>query len=103
MDATVYVCVNNRGGIDRSCGARGAPALMEALRAEAARRGFDLAVRPVACLGECARGPNLRLAAGRFWHECQAAEAPLLLDAILAEIKVPPPEGGGTGIPTSGS
>jgi NADH:ubiquinone oxidoreductase subunit E len=95
MATTVYVCTNNRGGYYASCGARGGVALLEALRGEAALRGCDVHLHPITCLGECARGPNMRIEGGRFWHQCHSFDAARLLDLILAETKAPPPEGDG--------
>lgn len=83
-DVRLIVCVNRRL-TDRhpSCGARGSQALIEAILRGCDERGLTLPVEEVLCLGDCGRGPNLRLApGGPHFHGVTLADLPRLLDEI---------------------
>lgn len=68
----VFVCENRRPEDDPrgSCGAKGSPAIREALKAELARRGLKREVRANAsgCLDACADGPTLVVYPEGVWY-----------------------------------
>ena len=87
------VCVNRRpeNGFSVSCGPRGGDAILEALRSEAGRRGLDLEIGTIRCLGLCQKGPNVRLAPGNNWFfGVRPEDAPAVLDAALKHFGAPP-------------
>lgn len=80
------VCINDRGAnaITVSCGPRGGTGLEHALYAEIERRGLDIEVQTIKCLGLCDKGPNVRLAPGKNWfHAVSANDVSDLLDQTL--------------------
>ena len=80
----LIVCVNRRLTTRHpSCGARGSEALIEAITRGCGERGLQLGVETVLCLGDCERGPNLRLApGGPHFHGMTQEDVPRLLDRI---------------------
>ncbi len=64
---TLVVCVKTRLPGSPSCGGRGSPALLAALRADLSRHGLDVSIQEVQCLGRCTQGPNLRIKGGAFF------------------------------------
>jgi NADH:ubiquinone oxidoreductase subunit E len=83
---TVIVCINNRFTASRpSCAMGGSEKIADQLEAGLRERGLGVQVERVHCLGECANGPNLRLApGGRFFHKVKLADVPAILDEIEA-------------------
>ena len=87
--ASLTVCVNVRpeNGISISCGPRGGADIHEAIKAEIARRGLDIGVETIKCLGLCARGPNVRLAPGNSWfHGVRLSDVPDLVDKVMSHM-----------------
>ena len=85
--ARLTVCVNVRpeNGISISCGPRGGSDIADAVKAEVARRGLDIGVETIKCLGLCARGPNVRLAPGNSWfHGVRVSDVPDLVDHVVS-------------------
>lgn len=81
----ILVCVNTRMGDAPSCGALGSRALLEPLQQAVAQRGIDLDVVASVCLGQCSKGPNIRIVpGGPFAHACTADQADQALDHILS-------------------
>jgi NADH:ubiquinone oxidoreductase subunit E len=81
---TVIACVKTRLEGSPSCGGRGSPAVIAALQAEAARRGVDLWVQEIQCLGRCTLGPNLRIKGGAFFTGMTVARAGEVCEAVAA-------------------
>lgn len=78
------VCINDRGpnAITASCGPRGGTGLETAIADEIERRGLDIDVQTIKCLGLCEKGPNVRLAPGKNWfHEIATSDVAELVDA----------------------
>lgn len=89
----LLVCVNRRLDAGKpSCAGRGSEALADRLETLISERGLALELRRILCFGDCARGPNLRLApGGRFFHGADPASA----EEILEQIQSTPPDGAG--------
>lgn len=75
---TAIVCINQRlTGRQACCASRGGEAIAHELELLLAEYGFAGCVRRVECLGECEKGPNLRIAPGeRFYHGVTLSDLP---------------------------
>ncbi len=64
----LMVCTNRRyGADDASCAARSSLEMASAIESGVRARGIDIAVERSVCMGQCTKGPTLRLApGGRF-------------------------------------
>ncbi|MBF0168013.1 MAG: (2Fe-2S) ferredoxin domain-containing protein [Alphaproteobacteria bacterium] len=84
----IIVCINDRFTASKpSCARGGSVAIADALEQAIAERGLALTLERLHCLGECALGPNLRLApGGRFFHHVKLADIPAILDEIEKEL-----------------
>ncbi len=85
---TIIVCVNDRFTASKPSCARGqSVAIADELERLVAERGLPLSVERLHCLGECALGPNLRLApGGKFFHHVKLADVTSILDEIEKEL-----------------
>ena len=95
----LLICVNHRFGTDKpSCAARGSLAVAEAVETGVAQRRIDLAVERIICLGQCTKGPSMRLApGGEFLLGVDLVQVPGILDRLerlcghkSEEAKLPP-------------
>lgn len=86
---SVVVCVNNRFSASRpSCAMGGAEAIADALEKGIQERGLGIVIERIHCLGECADGPNLRIApGGKFHHHAKLSDVPAILDEIESLLK----------------
>ena len=98
---TLIVCVNRRFQGDKgSCADKGSQALAENLERGIAERNIDITLECIRCLGQCGRGPAMRLApGGKFFFKVTGNDVPGLLDELerlcgrrLDEKKVDPPQ-----------
>ena len=66
----VYACTQEKPGDKPCCAARGAQAVLDALRAELGKAGLGDEVHVTACgsLGLCERGPNLVVYPEGIWY-----------------------------------
>ncbi len=82
---TIVICINRRYCMSSpSCAARGGLELAEQLERELRAAGLAIGVKRLQCLGQCERGPNLRIApGGRFFHEMSMAQIP----QVIAELQ----------------
>ena len=80
----LLVCVNRRfKGGEPSCAARGSVAIAKAIEQGVHERQIDIAVERIICLGQCTKGPTLKLApAGDFILGTTAAMVPGILDRL---------------------
>ncbi len=87
--ATLTVCVNQRKEtFVQSCGRDGAQDILLGLRAEISRRGLNIDLQTIACLGLCAKGPNARVAPSNTWfHKIRPSEVGALLDSLSAQLE----------------
>ncbi|MBE9610702.1 (2Fe-2S) ferredoxin domain-containing protein [Chitinilyticum piscinae] len=65
----IGVCTHRRLDGQPSCAARGSEQLLPALRGRLAGEGRDVEVFPLGCLGDCERGPNVKIVGGELLHE----------------------------------
>ncbi len=81
---SLVICVNRRFRADQpSCAARGGVEIAEALEKGIAERRIDIKVERICCLGECTRGPNVRMIPGGDFHfEFTLEKVPSFLDSI---------------------
>ncbi|MGB0694090.1 MAG: (2Fe-2S) ferredoxin domain-containing protein [Rhodospirillaceae bacterium] len=79
---TLFVCTKDRGVTSPSCGWRGSPALVGALEAFMSQAQIPVRVEPIACLGYCYKGPNVRVKGGAFFHEVSEQDFPAILEAV---------------------
>ena len=81
---TIVVCVNRRFRADQpSCAARGSIAVAEALERGVDERRLPVRVERICCLGECQRGPTVRVApGGAFFLGVSANDVPAILDSV---------------------
>ena len=80
----LLVCVNAVAGSRKQCCAqRGSEALAAELKRRIEDRAIDATVEPIVCLGNCHRGPSMRIApGGRFFFEVGEAELSEIVDAL---------------------
>ncbi len=70
MDVSLIACTNKRAPINKSCGVSGSEKIITAIEKEIDKRGLKVKVERVGCLGECERGPNMRIApGGKFFRQ----------------------------------
>ena len=65
----VFVCVNDRGGVRKSCADGDSPTVRSALKQEINDRGWKGKVRisQCGCMGLCPKGPNVILYPRKIW------------------------------------
>lgn len=82
---TLIICTNRRlDSGSPSCAARGSEALADALQQQLSAKGLDVTIKRVECLGQCERGPNLRLApGGPFYHGVTPEEVPDIVTELI--------------------
>ncbi|MBF0322083.1 MAG: (2Fe-2S) ferredoxin domain-containing protein [Magnetococcales bacterium] len=80
----LLVCVKERiSPTNPSCGKRGGTALAEAFADELAQRHLPVKVKRILCLGECAKGPNVRIApGGKTFHAVRIENVPEILQEL---------------------
>jgi hypothetical protein len=80
----LLICVNRRfKGGEPSCAARGSVAIADAIEKGVRERKIDIAVERIICLGQCTKGPTLKLTpAGDFILGTTAAMVPCILERL---------------------
>jgi NADH:ubiquinone oxidoreductase subunit E len=69
MEIALIACIKERTTTKPSCAVRGSLAVIEQIEAEIKKRQWPIEVERVKCLGECDKGPNMRIApGGRFFY-----------------------------------
>jgi (2Fe-2S) ferredoxin len=78
------ICVNERLGYDvPSCAGRGSLAIADVIECGIRERGIALEVERIRCFGQCAQGPNMRIApGGRFWRGVELGDVEGILDFL---------------------
>jgi (2Fe-2S) ferredoxin len=81
----VFVCINGRGGVRKSCADGDSLSVRAALKEEVKNRGWKPAVRvsQAGCLGLCEEGPNVLIYPQKIWFKNVSAGD---VDPILEEI-----------------
>jgi NADH:ubiquinone oxidoreductase subunit E len=77
----VIVCVNYRANPNQpSCAARGSEEIAQCIETEVVKRNLAVCVERFNCLGQCERGPNVRLAPdGKFFNRLGKQDLPALM------------------------
>lgn len=64
---TLLICINRRfRSGEPSCAARGSLAIADALEQGVRERRIDIEVKRIVCLGQCTKGPTVKMAPGEF-------------------------------------
>ena len=81
---TLLICINRRFKANEpSCAARGSVAIAKAIENGVRARRIDIAVERIVCLGQCTKGPTLKLApGGDFILGTTADMVPGILDRL---------------------
>jgi NADH:ubiquinone oxidoreductase subunit E len=87
MEISLIACVKERFTGKASCGGRGSVELIEHIEAEIKKSGLPILVERVNCLGECAKGPNMRIApGGSFFYGMTKDKIPELMAELALVI-----------------
>ncbi len=79
-----------------ACANQGSEALADRLEREIGQRRLPVTVERVYCLGQCTKGPNMRIApTGRFFHHVSAGDIPAIIDELAGKKADPPLPGDG--------
>jgi NADH:ubiquinone oxidoreductase subunit E len=88
MAISLVACIKERFTSRPSCGVRGSIAIIDKIEAEIKKREWPILVERIRCLGECAKGPNMRIApGGKFFYGMTEAKIPEILDELDAALK----------------
>ncbi len=81
---TVVICINRRlSEASPSCAERGSELMADVLEQCLEASGLPGAVHRVECLGQCERGPSLRIApGGRFFHKLTIEQLPEVISEL---------------------
>lgn len=83
MKVSLIACVKDRHTGKPSCAGRGSIAIIDQIDSEIIKSGRDVAVERIRCLGECNKGPNMRIApGGRFFYGITEADIPEVLAGL---------------------
>lgn len=77
--ATIFVCINKRGG--KGCIGEESRAVFRALHARARERGGQVRIQRMTCLGECSHGPNAKIKGGQVFNRVTLDDVERILDA----------------------
>jgi len=85
-DCHIFVCVNDRGGVRKSCADGDNVTVRQLIKEEVTRRGWKPRVRvsQCGCLGLCAEGPNVVLYPQKIWFSQVTQED---LEEILSTVE----------------
>jgi len=85
---TLYVCVNRRFGMGTpSCAMRGSEKIMSMIKEELNKRGLSFPIEKIMCLGQCPKGPAMRIApGGEFFLEARKDKVDEIVDWIEANM-----------------
>jgi NADH:ubiquinone oxidoreductase subunit E len=80
----LMICTNRRYGADgASCAARSSLEIAEAIETGVRERDIDITVERSVCMGQCTKGPTIRLApGGRFILGKSLSDADNILDEL---------------------
>ncbi|MBF0448162.1 MAG: (2Fe-2S) ferredoxin domain-containing protein [Magnetococcales bacterium] len=84
MNITLIACNKDRTTGKPSCAGRGSEALITQLEEAINKADLPVSVDRVRCLGECLKGPNMRIAPGGSFYYGVSEET---LPTILADLK----------------
>jgi (2Fe-2S) ferredoxin len=82
---TLLICVNRRfKSSEPSCAARGSLPIADAIENGIRERRIAIAVERIVCLGQCTKGPTLKLVPGEFILGTTLEVVPEILDRLQA-------------------
>jgi NADH:ubiquinone oxidoreductase subunit E len=80
MKIKLIACIKDRSTSRPSCAGRGSVAIIDKIEADIQKKGLPVAVERMRCLGECAKGPNMRIApGGNFFYGITEDKIPEVL------------------------
>jgi NADH:ubiquinone oxidoreductase subunit E len=86
MEISLIACVKERFTGKSSCSGRGSVEIIDHIEVEIKKKGWSVLVERVNCLGECEKGPNMRIApGGSFFYGMTKDKIPELM-AGLAQV-----------------
>ena len=80
--ATVYICINKKGG--KACIGPGSRDVFRALHQRARERGGAVVVERIQCMGYCGEGPNVKIHGGAVFNGVTVDDVERILDAAEA-------------------
>ncbi len=90
MDIELITCIKNRTTGKPSCAGSGSIAIIDKIEAEIKKRQWPVKVERIFCLGECAKGPNMRIApGGRFFYGITQEKIPEVLAGVEKAMNEP--------------
>ncbi|MBF0454077.1 MAG: (2Fe-2S) ferredoxin domain-containing protein [Magnetococcales bacterium] len=90
MNTSLIACIKDRATAKPSCGGRGSEALVDQIEAEVNRQKLPIAVVRMRCLGECSKGPNMRIApGGQFFYGVKEETIPEIITALKEALNSP--------------
>jgi hypothetical protein len=85
LPRTLLICVNRRfKASEPSCAARGSLPVANAIENGIRERRIAIAVERIVCLGQCTKGPTLKLVPGEFILGTTMDMVPGILDRLQA-------------------
>ncbi|MGH6660294.1 MAG: hypothetical protein ACREB6_02035 [Rhodospirillales bacterium] len=82
---TLLICINRRfKASEPSCAARGSLPIADAIESGIRERRIAIAVERIVCLGQCTKGPTLKLVPGEFILGTTMDMVPGILDRLQA-------------------
>ncbi|MCK5545808.1 MAG: (2Fe-2S) ferredoxin domain-containing protein [Rhodospirillaceae bacterium] len=88
--AKIYVCTNFRAGVHSSCAERGSKQIFKQLCSLASERspkiGKEIIVEQIVCLGQCERGPNVRIAGKEIINGVRGEDLGAIVDSAVSTI-----------------
>jgi len=82
---TLLICINRRfKASEPSCATRGSVPIADAIEHGVRDRRIAIAVERIVCLGQCTKGPTLKLVPGEFILGTTMAMVPAILDRLEA-------------------
>ncbi|MBF0131598.1 MAG: (2Fe-2S) ferredoxin domain-containing protein [Magnetococcales bacterium] len=92
MKPKLIVCIKQRSPTSDSCAGRGSLALVDQLQQGIQKKGLNIDLETVHCLGECHQGPNMRLApGGEFFHGVETKDIETIIDKMADFLTKNPP------------
>ncbi|MBF0357528.1 MAG: (2Fe-2S) ferredoxin domain-containing protein [Magnetococcales bacterium] len=86
MAIALVACIKERITNRPSCGGRGSIAIIDKIETEIKNRELPIPVERISCLGECSKGPNMRIApGGKFFYGTTEDKIPEIIDELAAE------------------
>ena len=81
QSATVIVCVNQRNSSSPSCADGNSIEIADHIEQLITQEQLNASVERIHCLGECNKGPNIRIApGGSFFHHFTMGDIPKLME-----------------------